>query len=1833
MMAVLSHVNARARGRPVALPLLPLASLYASTPSPVVRSFALVYLEMAFEAGRGDEGDRARALPALLSGCAARAAGGRDTAFRLAASALVKQASQPAPSPPAEAGAFLGAAADAAAFLSFAAALLIYQPPATPREATCCGGAHGGVAGGAAGAPAADAPPPRAPPRALPDGRLLPGGLSPAAVTAVEGRTGPPPRPTLAALKAGVLDFVASPSFDAALGAPAAAAAAAPLRALAYVAAAADADDGVSRRGDDLVRGRVVPDASRGPSAAADVLEDPATASSLLRLVLGDPESVPEPDRAAPAAPGLAARALGLLARSRAAAAPPCFDAAAAAIGATVFAPASARPPPAVAAAGAEFCAWTLRHAPATALAPRAATLLAALLAAVDGGDPVTGPASGPAAAARAAAYQSVAALARRAPAALAADPGAAARLFSALAGELAGVRAGAQEAVSAAAAAYVGLDPSSDAATALASLLLDAVASPHEAVRVCAATWAARLFPRSHLPSRWVCVLAAGDASLAVRDAAAPGLSPDADDRRGAPLPAAPAATAQQPEAKKRRVEGEGDAAGDAPAAAPDAAPPSVADLVAYAQTRVPGLTAAPPVAGVGAAAAPSSGGQPLAAPAFAALVRFAAACRAEEGASTAPPPAYVAMLEAALGPACPGALRAEALAALLADARAPGPAPRADLLARELGHPDATARDAAAKLLGAATDKEGAAAVSVASLTAALAGAAAAVGARAPRFEDRDGAAAALGYILARPGPRTDAGTTAAALARLAAAAGGDDAALAGTAAAALGHAMLGGPLATDADAEVALAALEGALSHKAATGVRAGVAGRAAVALGHAAAGDPARAASRAATALLALASHRPPPNDSLSASAGEGLAWAFGGFAAGAAADALTTASSGLVRRSAAAPTAAPPVEAAPPAPATAAAREAILDALLLAPDALVTASSAGARCAGVAWLTALLTTCPVAAPLRTPARLASAQAALLAALSDDGASADAPRGLVAAYGLADASTKADLLAGLTGALAGGAPAARAVKVDGDTKLFEEGALGAAPGGGGLSTWREISSLAADAGDAGLTYRFMALVSASRDARASAGAAVGLASLVDAVGGDRGALVKRLLPRAFRGAHGDPSPAVRDAMGSILAALAGGGDERELLASDPSLAPAVLDALIDDATSRTWRAREGGARAAASLLSLGPASVREGPALARMLAVALRCVDDVKPSVRDAGGVLLRAVRGAALRACEPPPGATRGAAPGAAAAAPRPEAAGVLAALLPPLLEALPSPVDAVRGFALDALAALSGAAPAATLRPLLPALVPACLEALSGLEDASINYVEQHVRALGLDGAGLEEARLAASRASKPAIVLDAALKACDDAEAVASVVPPLASALKRGVGAATRAGAARFAGALAARASREALAPHAGVLLPALLAGGKGGAAPLKRAYAVAAAAVAARAPQAAVVAHVNALVKLAASDSPADRETAGLAAAALLRSAPDSVTEAASPLIPVAALARRDPDEGVATAWSAVWDETAGMAAALRAHGAAVVAGVVAGLAAPQHATRRAAARAAADVAPFAVGVLPGEAVETLLSALAGATPGRHFEGKEDLLAATGALLKDAAGARSAAAVAAGAALAAAAARRTPSFAGAALRALATAAPKLDAAAATAGLTTASAGLAAAAAARDKKAAGGEGEGGSDAADDAPRPPPVADACLAVEKLAPVVVNIDLADAAAGVTASLASGAPWSDRAAAAAAAAVLARTAPSPHPAWMLALVDALTTAASADAKVVALREKAVDGLAAAARAARGERAGDAAAAALAALAAKDGSEAIKARAAAALADAGR
>ncbi|WIA23756.1 hypothetical protein OEZ85_000433 [Tetradesmus obliquus] len=698
-----------------------------------------------------------------------------------------------------------------------------------------------------------------------------------------------------------------------------------------------------------------------------------------------------------------------------------------------------------------------------------------------------------------------------------------------------------------------------------------------------------------------------------------------------------------------------------------------------------------------------------------------------------------------------------------------------------------------------------------------------------------------------------------------------------------------------------------------------------------------------------------------------------------------------------------------------------------------------------RCASCLLLVSLLQLCKGSGLLA--GRLPQLQATFTGLLGDSNELTQdlAARGVSLVYSRGGAPLQQQLLGQLLGLLQGGpgAPAAAAagaagVKLAGDSKLFEEGQLGATPGGGGLTTYRELCSLANDLGQPDLVYRFMDLARASSALSAKRGAAVGVARIARLAaaatpggtgqpGGGSGlasllgpARLASLLPKLYRLCH-DPSPKVSDSMSAIWAALL----------DDPRAAvdahyDDIMKSLLADVGARLWRVRQAACASLSDLLA-GRRWPQLAPHLEQLWVMGLRAADDVKESVRGAAGGLVRSLRGLSLRLMD-------------AAQSPAADVAGCCGVVLPLLAgsQGLGSSVPELRGVAADVLCSGIKSAGSAQVLPVLPGVVPVLLEALSGMEDARLNYVEQHAESIGLDADQLAAARLAAARSSSITEALDAASRALTGPAAV-EMAPALADLVRRGVGLSSKVGAASFMRGLAARLGQQ-LKPAAPTLLKPLVAGvAREPSAPVKRAYAAAAAAVAARCcgdkrrdkfvadavasygavevqlqpwrpggdAAAAAAAAPMAVDEPSGGGEDAARQAGGLLLRELLRESSDTFNAYAAQVLPVAFVASHDEVASVASAWVAVWSQGCpSEPAALRLHAAELAGLLAGGLGSSAWPRKRAAAKALsalAEVAPDQLGPYSPALAQLLLAEASG---GRLWEGKEGLMACLGGL-----------------------------------------------------------------------------------------------------------------------------------------------------------------------------------------------------------------------------------
>ena len=1646
----MSHTNKRVRDHAqITLPLAALVAVFEHSAG-MVRNFALVYVELAFD--RADDAGRLAVVTQLLRGVAGASAAHKPMVLRLAVRALEPHADltvssrllgQDATTPEAVRAAlpFLDAGtADGVTFWHFALDVMLSRPHMPPAAPAPVMGLANSQPAPQAVAPSADAAAHMGPAP----------GLSIAAAASVDGKA-PAPAAPLQRRKLALLNLSA-------------AAETAPRTCMMlYLAAAADTGlPPVASRGEELLRRRVAIDTIR---PAVD-LEDAGVIGELIRVFLGEDAAVMGPDNArTPASTALRIRILGVLCRSMAATrvgnvALGVLNASLG-IGSQGERPAVSAPPR-LRAAGMEFAVWTLRHAPAEVLTPLAPSVMGALTAMLDeresSGGTVPGSAGpegapgGPATASydshgsmvlRSFAYSALGQLASRMPGLVAGTSACATQVITALASEPAGVRASAAEAASALCGAYASA-ASGEVRASLRALLCEGLTQQHspDGVRAACVRWLNALYPFSDPQCRALCVVAAGDPKLEVREAALSGLKPQSPGQQHPPLDA----------------------------------------MLAALQASHPRLAAATQALSSPSGTATHShtaGQQPLMLPpnAMSAGITFLRACRAadteqQQQQGQLAPPAYRAFCELALMREAPAEVWHLALSALRDDAATAPEAAAALYAARTswlrgiAAHTQADVRRAVAQMLAAATQGMSPAdrVALVTSLAAVVSAGPGAPAADAPgaisvgklTYEEVDASACALGYTLARSGVSPEECVTGVGALMKALRTASKDMALAGTAAAALGHAGLMRPLPLPAGVTPAVggdAAAAGEAVTKAVvtsqlcsllrTVNETHVQSRAARALGHLCAGDPTcEVVTHQAVDALLNCAEAAAKAEPLMFAAGDALAAVFAGMRQdGQTAELMGDGSSTLavgaeeeegdgddgdtVMGDAAA--AVPPVD---DPPARVAVQGVILTKLL---GTLAVSTRPGDRCCASAWLLALVARAQVAGgttpgaaaprwylhPALVP-KVGDMQRAFSALLGDsnDVTQDLAAQGLSAMHRAGDAGTRAQLVAALVATLTGdpsarGAMGPTAIKVDADSTVFEKGALGtdapaasgagakqasagggASGSGGALSTYKELCSLATEMGQPDLIYRFMEMANHAKAMSAKRGAAFGVARLAG------GAAARKLLqphmatlvPRLFRMRH-DPSPGVQEAAHAIWdnAVVPCHKDARAAVEAHMAT---ILKECTSELGSRLWRAREAACGALVEALTgrkWDDVALRFGD----MWTMALRALDDIKDSVRTAATSLTRSLSALTVRLCNAGGDETRQASS---------EALNVVIPIL--LSVGVPSPAAEVRGLAVRTLCQLAEKAAPEAIQPHLGDVVACVLEALSSLEDQRVSYIAHHAPALGVDAQTLDAARVAASQGGALGDTLERCLKHCSAPEALVSVVPRVAQLAKTGTGLATRAGTARFATSLCVRVPGGIGSAHSAALLTAFSAALQSeGNAGVRGAYAAAAAAACRQAPPQKVATAVTAALASLAPEAEADAAAmlrGGVFVRALSRDAADALAPLLSGILPAAFVAKHsaetavkggdaaaqaapDPVSVAASVWAEVWDTNTGAErASLRLYGNDIAQRCIAQLNASAWTRKRSGAAAAGALAK-GLAPPPGSGSDTAFTAVA--------------------------------------------------------------------------------------------------------------------------------------------------------------------------------------------------------------------------------------------------------
>uniref|UniRef100_A0A8C5KUG8 Ecm29 proteasome adaptor and scaffold n=1 Tax=Jaculus jaculus TaxID=51337 RepID=A0A8C5KUG8_JACJA len=339
-------------------------------------------------------------------------------------------------------------------------------------------------------------------------------------------------------------------------------------------------------------------------------------------------------------------------------------------------------------------------------------------------------------------------------------------------------------------------------------------------------------------------------------------------------------------------------------------------------------------------------------------------------------------------------------------------------------------------------------------------------------------------------------------------------------------------------------------------------------------------------------------------------------------------------------------------------------------------------------------------------IEVKSHLKEIQSAFVSVLSEnDELSQDvASKGLGLVYELGTEQDQQELVSTLVETLMTGKRAKH--EVSGETVVFQGGGLGKTPDGQGLSTYKELCSLASDLSQPDLVYKFMNLANHHAMWNSRKGAAFGFNVIATKAGEQLAPFLPQLVPRLYRYQF-DPNLGIRQAMTSIWNALVTDKSTVDKYLKE------ILEDLIKNLTSNMWRVRESSCLALNDLLR-GRSLDDIIDKLPEIWETLFRVQDDIKESVRKAAELALKTLSKVCVKMCDPAKGAA---------------GQRTIAVLLPCLLDkGMMSPVTEVRALSINTLVKISKSA-GAMLKPHAPKLIPALLEALSVLEPQVLNYL------------------------------------------------------------------------------------------------------------------------------------------------------------------------------------------------------------------------------------------------------------------------------------------------------------------------------------------------------------------------------------------------------------------------------------------------------------------------------------------------------------------------
>uniref|UniRef100_A0A1X7V2T2 Uncharacterized protein n=1 Tax=Amphimedon queenslandica TaxID=400682 RepID=A0A1X7V2T2_AMPQE len=411
---------------------------------------------------------------------------------------------------------------------------------------------------------------------------------------------------------------------------------------------------------------------------------------------------------------------------------------------------------------------------------------------------------------------------------------------------------------------------------------------------------------------------------------------------------------------------------------------------------------------------------------------------------------------------------------------------------------------------------------------------------------------------------------------------------------------------------------------------------------------------------------------------------------------------------------------------------------------------------------------------------------------------------ASRGLGLLYEFSDAQRKEQLLQYLVNTLMEGK--GMNVPVSGDTEIFSPSMkLGKTPEGSGLSTYKELCSLASDLNKPDLVYKFMSLANHHAIWNSKKGAAFSVSSIVREARDQLKPYLNILVPRLFIYKY-DPITSVQVAMSNIWKIIS--FDNNKII---DEYYEEILKEICSNVNSSQWRNRESSCSGLRDFLSV---NIKESVIieyLSELWKLLLKVLDDIKETVRKSAESAAKTLLSVTVRLCD-----------GSGTVATT-----TVECVLPIFVNNGTShPSHDVRGLCLLSLIRVIEKA-GLLLKPHISMIIPLLLKSISSLEPQILNTVSLQLN--GIDSSNNVQEKLDSIRTklSKSSPLLEA-IKLCVphiDKNVLVSLIPPLNDIIRSGVGVTTKVSTADFVIDLC-RHSQDDLFPYAGKLLGGLLSG-----------------------------------------------------------------------------------------------------------------------------------------------------------------------------------------------------------------------------------------------------------------------------------------------------------------------------------------------------------------------------------------------------------------------